>query len=113
MAAPGSQFATLLTGWDWRALIQRASFDDPIAAGSLCMTKDAHFAVKASNTSRARCWRVTFSHAPGTGVADEWHKFEPTDKGQVRRMEWGLAVRNAYHKAKAQEKMPVLDYGTI
>lgn len=91
----------------------RAAFDDLIAAGFLRMTKDAHFAVKASDTSRARCWRVTFLHAPGTGVTDEWRKFEPTDKGQVSRMERGLAVRNAYYKAKAQEKMPVLDSGTI
>lgn len=91
----------------------RAAFDDLISAGFLRMTKDAHFAVKASDTSRARCWRVTFLHAPGTGVTDEWRRFEPTDKGQARRMERGLAVRNAYYKAKAQEKLPVLDSGTI
>lgn len=91
----------------------RVAFDDLIAVGFLRMTKDAHFAVKASDTSRARCWRVTFLHAPGIGVTDEWRKFEPTDKGQARRMERGLAVRNAYYRAKAQEKLPVLDSGTI
>lgn len=91
----------------------RAAFDDLVATGFLRMTKDAHFAVKYADTSRARCWRVTFLHAPGTGVTDEWRKFEPIDKGQLRRMERGLAVRNAYYKAKAQEKMPVLDSGTI
>lgn len=91
----------------------RTAFDDLIAVGFLRMTKDAHFAVKASDTSRARCWRVTYLHAVGAGITDEWRKFEPTSKTVARRMNRGLTVRNAYYKAKAQEKLPVLDSGTI
>ena len=91
----------------------RAAFEDLMAVGFVRMTKDAHFSVKAADTSRARCWRVTFLHAPGTGITDEWRKFEPTDKATARRMNRGLTVRNAYYKAKAQEKLPVLDSGTI
>lgn len=91
----------------------RTAFDDLIAVGFLRMTKDAHFAVKASDTSRARCWRVTYLHAVGAGITDEWRNFEPTSKAVARRMNRGLAVRNAYYKAKAQEKLPVLDSGTI
>lgn len=91
----------------------RTAFEDLMTVGFLRMTKDAHFSVKAADTSRARCWRVTFLHAPGTGVTEEWRKFEPTDKATARRMNRGLSVRNAYYKAKAQEKLPVLDSGTI
>lgn len=91
----------------------RAAFDELDNVGFLRMTKDAHFSVKASDTSRARCWRVTFLHAPGTGMTDDWRSFEPSSKGQRLRMQRGLAVRSAYYKAKAQEKLPVLDSGTI
>lgn len=91
----------------------RAAFAELEAVGFLRMTKDAHFSVKASDTSRARCWRVTFLHAPGTGITDEWRQFEPTTKAVARRMQRGMTVRNAYYKAKAQEKLPVLDSGTI
>ncbi|OHD00883.1 MAG: hypothetical protein A2885_13325 [Sphingopyxis sp. RIFCSPHIGHO2_01_FULL_65_24] len=91
----------------------RAAFAELIDVGFLRMTKEAHWSIKASETSRARCWRITFLHAPGTGLTDEWRKFEPTAKAARTRMERGLRVRNAYYKAKAQEKLPVLDSGTI
>jgi hypothetical protein len=91
----------------------RAAFDELQDVGFLRMTKDAHFSVKASDTSRARCWRVTFLYAVGAGMTDEWRQFEPVNKAQQRRMQRGLTVRSAYYKAKAQEKLPVLDSGTI
>jgi hypothetical protein len=91
----------------------RAAFAELVGVGFLRMTKEAHWSVKASETSRARCWRVTFLHAAGTGVTDEWRTFVPATKAVQKRMERGLRVRNAYYKAKAQEKLPVLDSGTI
>lgn len=83
------------------------------STGLLRMTKEAHFSVKASETSRARCWRLTFLHAVGTGRTDEWRQFQPVDKGAKRRMEMGLGAHKAYRKAMAKEKMPVLDSWTI
>lgn len=89
------------------------AFDDLDRAGMIRMTKDAHFSVKASETSRARCWRLTFLHAPGAGRTDDWRQYQPADKAAARRMEMGLAAHNAYRKALAQEKIPVLDSWTI
>ena len=89
------------------------AFADLDAAGFLRMTKDAHFTVKASDTSRARCWRLTFLHAIGTGKTDEWRQFQPADKASARRMNMGLAAHKAYRKAMAEEKMPVLNSRTM
>lgn len=66
------------------------AFEELIAAGFLRMTKEAHFTVKAADTSRARCWRLTFLHAVGTGKTDEWRQFQPTEKAAIRRMNMGL-----------------------
>jgi hypothetical protein len=89
------------------------AFGELEAAGLLRMTKEAHFSVKTAETSRARCWRLTFLPAIGTGRTDEWRQFEPVDKGAKRRMEMGLGAHKAYRKAMAKEKMPVLDSWTI
>ena len=89
------------------------AFEDLERAGFIRMTKDAHFSVKAADTSRARCWRLTWLHAPGTGKTDEWRSFEATDKPTRARMQRGLDADAAYKKAKAREKLPVLNSGTI
>lgn len=89
------------------------AFEELNRAGFIRLTKDAHFSVKAADTSRARCWRLTWLHAPGTGKTDEWQSFMPTDAPSRTRMERGLEADRAYRKAKAQEKMPVLNSGTI
>lgn len=89
------------------------AFEELIAAGFLRMTKEAHFTVKAADTSRARCWRLTFLHAVGAGKTDEWRQFQPTEKAAIRRMNMGLSAHKAYRKAMAQEKMPVLNSRTI
>jgi len=85
------------------------AFDDLVTAGLLRMTKEAHFSVKASETSRARCWRLTFLHWVGVGGrTDEWRQFAPADKAAARRAQMGLAADAAYRKALAKEKLPVL-----
>lgn len=89
------------------------AFEELERVGFIRMTKDAHFSIKAADTSRARCWRLTWLHAPGTGKTDEWRSFEATDKPTKARMERGLEADRAYRKAKAREKLPVLNSGTI
>lgn len=89
------------------------SFEELERSGFIRLTKDAHFSVKAADTSRARCWRLTWLHSPGVGKTDEWQAFEAAAKSARVRMERGLAADRAYRKAKAQEKMPVLNSGTI
>lgn len=89
------------------------AFDELERAGLIAMTKEAHFTVKASETSRARCWRLTFIHWVAVGArTDEWKQFAPADKAASRRAQMGLAADAAYRKALAQEKMPVLNLRT-
>lgn len=89
------------------------AFEDLLQAGLIALTKEAHFSVKASETSRARCWRLTFLHWVGVGGrTDEWRQFAPANKAAARRAQMGLAADAAYRKALAQEKMPVLDLRT-
>lgn len=91
------------------------AFDELCQGGLLDMTKNSHFSVKAGETSRARCWRLTFLYCPGIGKTDEWRTFvpNPSNKAAIRRMELGLRARKEYRKHAAQEKFPVLNSGTI
>lgn len=89
-----------------------SAFAELEGAGLLRKTKDAHFSVKASETSRARCWRLTFIYAIGVGRTDEWKQFIPADKRAAKRVELGCTVDKAYRRSLAQEKLPVLDLRT-
>jgi hypothetical protein len=90
------------------------AFAELETAGFLRKTKEAHFSIKTADTSRARCWRLTFLYAPGIGArTDEWRDFVPTDKASIKRMDLGCTADKAYRKALAQEKMPVLNSRTM
>lgn len=90
------------------------AFDDLIALGFLQMTQDAHFAIKAGETSRARCWRLTWQPGPGRRIASwDFMEREPEPKTTARkRMERGLKVLKAYRKARSGGNFPVLDCET-
>ena len=89
------------------------AFDELTGAGLIALTKEAHFSVKAAETSRARCWRLTFLHWVGVGGrTDEWRQFVPANKSAARRANMGLAADATYRKALAQEKLPVLNSRT-
>ncbi|GAA5048338.1 hypothetical protein GCM10023208_05450 [Erythrobacter westpacificensis] len=91
------------------------AFDDLMVLGFLQMTQDAHFAIKAGETSRARCWRLTWLSGPGRKLASwDFLEREPTPKSPSRkRMERGLRALKAYRKARAADQFPVLDINTI
>lgn len=82
--------------------------------GFIECTADAHFHVKASEQSRARCWRLTFEPGPGRkGPTMDFLKREPGPKTKARkRMERGLRALKAYRRAREQGKLPVLDSDT-
>jgi len=89
------------------------AFDELARAGLIAMTKEAHFSVKAAETSRARCWRLTFVHWVGVGGrTDEWRQFVPADRAAARRAQMGLDADATYRKALAREKLPVLNLRT-
>lgn len=113
----GSLWLSIRDAADRIGLVNKESvgkaFKELAGAGLIRMTKEAHFSVKASDTSRARCWRLTFVHWVGVGGrTDEWRQFTPADKPAARRAQMGLAADATYRKALAQEKLPVLNSRT-
>ena len=91
------------------------AFDDLMALGFIEVTQESHFKVKASEASRARCWRLTWLVGPGR-KAPSWdftnREPEPQTKARLR-MERGLRALKAFRKARDQGRLPVLDSDTL
>ena len=86
------------------------------SVGFIDMTKDAFFAVKAADTSRARCWRINweFDHTNKQSASMRWKDWMPdADSAQSKRADRGLRVIKAYKKAMQENKIPVVDSSTI
>jgi hypothetical protein len=91
------------------------AFDELRLRGFIEMTQDAHFEVKASETSRARTWRLTCFPGPGRKMAD-WAFMECEPEPQTaerRRMERGQRALKSYRKARDLNKLPVVDSTTM
>jgi hypothetical protein len=90
------------------------AFDDLKALGFVEMTRDSHFSVKAAESARARCWRLTWQPGPGRKIATwDFMEREPEPKTPARkRMERGQRALKAYRTARSSNKFPVLDCGT-
>jgi hypothetical protein len=91
------------------------AFDELMTRGFIVMTQDGHFLVKAAETSRARCWRLTWQPGPGRRIATwDFMEREPEPKTPARkRMERGQRSLKAYRKARSGNKFPVLDCETM
>lgn len=92
-----------------------SAFDELRALGFIELTADAYFSVKASNKSRARCWRLPWLAGPGK-KAPSWTFIdkEPEPKTIAhKRMERGLRALKAYRKARDQNKFPEVDSTTL
>jgi hypothetical protein len=91
------------------------AFDELMALGFIELAQESHFQVKASETSRARCWRLTWLPGPGRKApTPDFLTREPAPQTKARkRMESGLRALKAYRKAKDQGKMPVVESGTL
>jgi hypothetical protein len=91
------------------------AFDDLMALGLIEVAQDAHFSVKASEASRARCWRLTWLAGPGR-KAPSWDFLEREPEPQTKarkRMERGLKALKEYRKARESGRLPVLDADTF
>ncbi|MFC4254410.1 hypothetical protein GRI97_03160 [Altererythrobacter xixiisoli] len=90
------------------------AFDDLVAMGFIKLTQEAHFTVKAAETSRARCWSLTWAAGPGRkGPGCDFEKVEPAPGTKAHlRMERGLKTLKAYRKSRDQGRLPVLDSDT-
>lgn len=90
-----------------------AAFKDLEEGGFIERTSEAHFAIKASEASRARTWRLTWLPGPGRKAPSwDFNKREPGTP-EYRRMERGLRALKKYKKASDQNKYPVVDSTTI
>lgn len=93
----------------------RAAFDELQTMGFLVMTSKAHFSVKASDTSRARCWALTWEALPALSRAGS-HRYREakpqTDKSR-KRAAAGLEADARWRREVKQNRMPVLDSHTM
>jgi hypothetical protein len=89
------------------------AFDDLMALGFIEVTQESRF-VPTSETSRARCWRLTWLPGPSR-KAPSWsfldREPEPQTAGR-KRMERGQRALKAYRKARDSGRLPVLDSDT-
>lgn len=92
----------------------RKAFDELQQMGFIEMTQPAHFSVKASEKSRARCWRLTWRPGPGRrGPSNEYFDREPAPNTREHaRMERGLKALKAYKRGQSAGNFPVLDSDT-
>ena len=91
------------------------AFDELQAMGFIICTMDSKFRSGSSDTSRARCWLLTFVDGPGRKLAThDYRDREPQPKTRERnRMERGLNALKRYRKARDCDRLPVLDSDTI
>lgn len=96
------------------------AFDQLQEAGFIDLAKDAHFEVKASTASRARCWRLTWESWPECPTrtkrapTNRWRDFVPVGgTKEARRADRRLRALSKYRKAKAQNKLPVVKSRTL
>lgn len=91
------------------------AFDELAEMGFIEMTQEGHFNVKASDKSRARCWRLTWVSGPGRKQST-WDMLErePAPQTKARkRMERGLRALKTYRKDRDLGRLPVLDCDTL
>lgn len=82
--------------------------------GFIVMTKDAHFRVKAADTSRARCWRLTWLAIPKQrGPTNDYQQCEPTTKLARKRMDRGLRTLKDYKRMAVQNQNAVGELNTL
>lgn len=110
----GSLWLSVADGTDRLGLADQRpvmrAFGDLQDRGLLAMTKDAHFSVKAGETSRARCWRITWLPADRPPT-HEWRTYVAPAQTKARKAtDRGNKAMARYRKAMASHKIPVVDF---
>lgn len=86
------------------------AFDDLQDRGLIAMTKEAHFSIKAAETSRARCWRITWIAFEGP-ASNEWQSYQAPVKTKARKLaDRGLRAMARFRKMLSSHKIPVVDF---
>lgn len=92
-----------------------AAFNELETMGFIMMTSPAHFSVKASDTSRARCWALTWEHIPclKRGPAHQYREAKPQSERARKRAAAGLEADARWRREVRQNRMPVVDAHTM
>lgn len=86
------------------------AFDELIDRGFIRCTKEAHFEVKAAETSRARCWRLTCLAADNRPPTNEWETYAaPAQTTARKRADKGMKVLKRHRKQLTCDRLPVLE----
>lgn len=90
------------------------AFDELEELGFIACTVEAHFAVKASNGSRARAWRLTWQAVGAKrGPTNDFEAREPEPKTRARRrMIAGQKALKRWKRDQSQGRNAVVDLGT-
>ncbi|MEY4238956.1 MAG: hypothetical protein RL339_1557 [Pseudomonadota bacterium] len=87
------------------------AFSDLQDRGLIAMTKDAHFSIKAAETARARCWRITWVVFDGKPATNDWLTYQAPVQTKARRnADRGLKAMARYRQQLASHKIPVVDF---
>jgi hypothetical protein len=88
----------------------RAAIDELIGLGFIEITREAHFAIKAGDGSRARGWRLTWLPVPSEskGPTHDYQRYQARDKQAYRRLSRGRMVLDRFTK----KQMPVVESTT-
>ena len=83
-------------------------------SGFLAMTCNAYFNVRASDVSRARCWRLTWLPVPGVAApTNEWVRYTPADDRAQVRAHLGAKALASYRRQLSRNKFPVVESSTL
>ena len=105
--------ATDRVGLSDKRAVQNA-FDELIDRGLIVCTKAAHFAIKAAEHSRARCWRLTWVPAENRAATNDWEAYEPPPKTKSqRRCERGMRALKRHKRQQTSHRLPVAESRTM
>ena len=86
-------------------------FEDLQDRGFIRMTKDSHFSIKAAETSRARCWRVTWLAFDRKAPSNDWSDYQaPPQSKPSKAADRGLRAMARYRKQLASDQIPIVDF---
>jgi len=91
------------------------AFDELEEMKFIVCTAPAHFSIKASHTSRARCWRLTFESVPGASqpATHDYMHAVPKNPRAKKRAKAGKEALSRYRQENKKNRMPVLDSKTL
>ena len=92
---------------DQKATMQ--AFDDLTDRGLIICSKNAHFEIKASEQSRARCWALTWLPRGRKIPTNDWENYTAPPKTSARkRADRGLRAHKRYLRALTSHRLPVV-----